>query len=122
MQGTPKVMDIKCVLVADSKSKAFCFPIHIAKLSHDLDVSTLAFLNSGAGINCLDYQFAKKHQFPLTRLKQSIPVQNIDLSLNKGREIKSTTALFIQTKGIVHKVFFHVINCGRESLILGMLW
>ena len=50
--------------------------------------------------------------FPYTTLFRS----------NKGGEIKFTSTIFVRIKGIIHKILFHVMSCGRETLILGMPW
>ena len=99
MQGSHSHEHINHVLVADQQSKALCFPVYMLKPSHDLDVPTRAFVDSGAGINCLDYGFVKKNRIPHSRLFSPIIVKNVNQSTNTGGTIKISTELFIRTVG-----------------------
>ena len=105
MQSPPKVVNIQCVLLADRKSKSLRLPVYVIKHSHDLDILSCAFIDSGAGINCLDYNFVKKNCLPYTKLPSPITVRNVDSSINSGGEIKFSTTLFLRIGGITHEIF-----------------
>ena len=111
-----------CVTVtAQSKSMQISWQVIVP--SHTMKVvDTYALINSRADISCLDYQFAGKHGLPLTKLAEPILIWNTDLSENKQGPIWHTCHLFINIKGIAHKVIFHIMACGKENLILGLLW
>ena len=85
-------------------------------------VDTHALIDSGADISCIDYQFAKRNHLPLTHLATPTLIRNADLSENKPGIIKYSCHLFLNIKGIIHDVTFHVMSCGKENLILGLPW
>ena len=48
-------------------------PLQIIEPTHAMKViDTHALVDSGADISCLDYQFARKHRLPLTKLSTPI--------------------------------------------------
>ena len=64
----------------------------------------------------------ERNKIPYHHLPQLIHAKNIDGSDNKLGIIKFITTTFIHIKGIIHKVLFHIINCGNENVILGTPW
>ena len=120
MQRTPET--IKSVIVADKQSKSFRIALSILKNTFDKDIITKALIDSGASINCLDWGFVKKHKIPYYRLPQPIRARNMDGSDNESGVIKFIATTFIRIKGIIHRVLFHIINCGNENVILGTPW
>ena len=46
----------------------------------------------------------------------------MDRSDNESGVIKFISTTFICIKGIIHRVLFHIINCGNENVILGTPW
>ena len=84
-------------------------------------IDTHALINSGADISCIDWQFVRKHSLPTIKLDIPIKVQNIDQTSNKNREICFTCTLFTNIEGIAQKHHFHIMSCGRENIILGLL-
>ena len=111
-----------CVTVT-AQSKSMRIPLQVIVPSHTMKVvDTYALIDSRADISCLDYQFARKHSLPLTKLAESILIRNADLSENKQGPILHTCHLFINIEGIAHEVIFHVMACGKENLILGLPW
>ena len=120
MQRTPE--NIKSVIVADKQSKSFCIALSVLKNTFDKDVIIKALIDSRASINCLDWGFVKKHKIPYHRLPQPICARNVDGSDNKSGIIKFIATTVIRIKGIIHRVLFHIINCGNENVILGNPW
>ena len=120
MQRTPET--IKSVIVADKQSKSFCITLSVLKNTFDKDIPTKALINSGASINCLDWGFVKRNKLPYYCLPEPIRAKNVDGSENKTGIIKFITTMFIQIKGIIHWVLFHIIKCGNENIILGTPW
>ena len=106
-----------------AQSKSMQIPLQVIIPSHTMKVAdTHALIDSRADISCLDYQFACRHCLPLTKLQTPVLIQNADLAENKRGPIWYTCHLFISIKGITHEVTFHVMACGKENLILGLLW
>ena len=98
-------------------------PLQIIEPTHAMKViDTHALVDSGADISCLDYQFARKHRLPLTKLPTPVLIRNADLSENKQGPIKHTCRLFLNIAGLTHDVTFHVMACGKENIILGLPW
>ena len=103
--------------------KSMQIPLQVIEPSRVMKVvDTHALIDSGADISCLDYQFAKKHCLPSTKLTTPVLIRNADLSENKQGLIKHTCRLFLNIEGLTHDVTFHVISCGKENLILGLPW
>ena len=120
MQRTPETA--RSVIIADKQSKSFFITLSVLKNTFDKDVITKALIDSGASINCLDWGFVKNHKIPYYRLPQLICARNVDGSDNKSGVIKFISTIFIHIKGIIHRVLFHIINCGNENVILGTPW
>ena len=98
-------------------------PLQLIVPSHTMKaVDTHALIDSGADISCIDYQFAKRNHLPLTHLATPMLIHNANLSENKQRIIKYSCRLFLNIKGIIHDITFHVMSCGKENLILGLPW
>ena len=117
MQRPPET--IKRVIIADKQSKSFHIALSVLKNTFNKDFITKALIDSGASINCLDWGFVKRNKIPYNRLPQPIRAKNIDGSDNESGIIKFITTTFIRIKGIIHRVLFHIINCGNENVILG---
>ena len=86
------------------------------------DVSTRIFIDCGADINCIDYDFAKKHKVNLQKLEKPLPVNNVDGSPNKKGQVTHIASFFIKMGGIIHKETFHTMKCRKDNLILGLPW
>ena len=90
-------------------------------------ISASALLDSGVEGMIINTTFAQKHKLTLQTLKHSLPVKNVDGSLNKAGSIHFTT---IQTIRIetpdkqFHQEYskFYVIVIGTHDLILGTDW
>ena len=100
MRRTPET--VKSVIVADKQSKSFRIALSVLKNTFDKDVITKALIDSGASINCLDWDFIKKYKIPYHQLPQPIRARNVDGSDNESRTIKFITTTFIHIRGIIH--------------------
>ena len=106
-----------------AQPKSMQIPLQLIVPSHTMKaVDTHALIDSRADISCIDYQFTKKNHLPLTRLATPTLIRNADLSENKQGIIKYSCHLFLNIEGIIHDITFHVMSCGKESLILGLPW
>ena len=120
MQRTPEL--VRSVIMADKESKLFHITLSVFKNTFSKDIITQALINSGASINCLDWGFIKQHKLPCYCLPEPICTKNVDGSYKKAGIIKFITTMFIWIKGIIHRVLFHIINCGNKNVILGTPW
>ncbi|KIO11497.1 hypothetical protein M404DRAFT_20179 [Pisolithus tinctorius Marx 270] len=85
-------------------------------------INTTALVDSGAEISCIDWGFVQKHRIPTQHLAEPILAKNTDGTQNSKGKILFSATLYFKVKGLVHQSFFHVINCGTENIILGLLW
>ena len=122
MQGTPKVCKIINVIVGGQQYKQIRIPSYILQTSHAQDIYTRTFIDCGANINCIDYDFAQRNRIPLRKLDKPLLVNNVDGSPNEARSNKHSVTLFIQMGGIIHKEEFYTIKCGKDNIILGLPW
>lgn len=122
MQGSPISKSVNCVLVADKQSRTLHFPTQVLKNTKGKNIYTQTFIDHRADLNCIDFDFIKWNHLQKQCLRKPLPVNNVDQTPNSAGGIKYSTTLFIQIAEIVHEVPFHVMNCGRENLILGIPW
>ena len=118
----PSIVNINSVLKPGKSKKTFRISATIVKTNYGKDISTIALINSGAEINCIDRAFVKRNKLKENKLPQPITARNADQSENTNGKITHTMTVFIRLHDIINKVTFHVINCGKEQLILGMPW
>ena len=113
---------INHVVVGGQQYRQIWIPFYILRNSHTQDIYTRTFLNCGADINCIDYNFAWRNRIPLKKLEKPLLVNNVDRSPNEAGMIKHSVILFIRMGGIVHKEEFHAIKCGKDNIIPGLPW
>ena len=122
MQGTPKGCKISNVTVGGQQYKQIQIPSYILWTSHTQDIYTRTFIDCGANINCIDYNFTKRNRITLKKLEKPLIVNNVDGSPNEAGTIKHSVTLFIWMGGIVHKEEFYAVKCGKDNIILGLPW
>ena len=122
MQGTPEACKINHVVVGGQWYTQIQISSYILRTSHAQDIYTRTFINCGADINCIDYDFAQRNKIPFKKLEKPLLVNNVDGSPNKAGTIKHSVILFIKMGGIIHKEEFHAIKCGKDNIILGLLY
>ena len=69
MHGPPRY--INSVIVGE-QSKQLRVPTYMLNTRHRKDVYTRIFIDCGADINCIDIDFAKKHQQNVTLLGSTV--------------------------------------------------
>ena len=70
-------------------------PLHTLKV-----VDSLALVDSGADISCINWQFVRKHRLPTKKLASPIAVCNVDQTANKTGAICYTCTLYTNIEGI----------------------
>lgn len=88
----------------------------------DQTVETLALVDSGAGGMFIDKQFAQNNKIPLTPLTTSIPVYNVDGTLNKQGAITHYAWKDLAVAGTTQRTRLLATSLGKESIILGLPW
>ena len=122
MQGTPEACKINHVIVGGQQFRQIWIPSHILRTSHAQDIYTKTFIDCGADINCIDYDFAWRNNIPIEKLEKLLPVNNMDGSPNEAGKIKHSVTLFIRMGNIIHKEEFHAMKCGKDNIILKLPW
>ena len=121
-QGTPPSSELDHVLLTNRKIKSIHIPVHVIKYSETQDMSARASVDSEVQIHCIGLQFIQQNNIPYSQLSTPLKILNADKSANSDGLIKFYSNLFIHIAGLIHKIWFHTINCGNENIILGLPW
>ena len=95
----------------------YCFEKYLQKRCHHLSPSRFQI-----GHQLHQSWFCQETQTPPTLPPKPVIAQNADGSDNEAGLIKFITTLFIRIQGIIHRVLFHIIDCGNKNIILGDPW
>ena len=95
--------------------------IELKKLKNYEEVAVKALLDSGTTRLFIDTQFAKRKEFKLKRLKNSLLVRNIDRTMNIERTITHQVEYNIFFKRYIERVRINVCNLEKLEVILGIL-
>ena len=84
---------------------------------------TIALINSGATICCIDHYFARRMKWPLEKLKRPMYTRNADRTNTSGGMIHYQVDLYLRIDGKDTKQHFFMLNLGKwDNIILGYLW
>ena len=95
--------------------------IELKKLKNYEEVAVKALLDSGTTRLFIDTQFAKRKEFKLKRLKNSLLVRNIDRTMNIERTITHQVEYNIFFKRYIERVRINVCNLEKLEVILDIL-
>ena len=88
-----------------------------------LEQKPITFLiDSGATGEFIDWDYAKSCRFNLIKLKQPIPVYNIDSTLNEAGSITEVVHLILHHKNHSERTMFAITSLGKQKLMLGHSW
>lgn len=87
IQGTPEACKINHVVVGGQQYRQIWIPSYILRTLHAHDIYTRTFIDCGANINCINYNFTQRIRIPLRQLKKPLLVNNVDGSLNEAGTI-----------------------------------
>ena len=80
--------------------------------------SVTCLVDSGATSEFIDRDYAKSHHFNLVKLRQPIPVYNVDGTLNKAGSISKVVHLILCHKNHSEWTMFAVTCLGKQKLLL----
>ncbi|EGO29636.1 hypothetical protein SERLADRAFT_345708, partial [Serpula lacrymans var. lacrymans S7.9] len=83
---------------------------------------TSALLDSGANGIFIDQVWAEQIGLPLVKLDVSIPVYNMDGTLNAGGCITHKCSFVVEYQGHRERVTAEATRLGKINLILGWTW
>ena len=85
-------------------------------------IETLSLLDSGAGGEFIDQNYAKTSELPLLNLERSIPAINVDGTLNKKGRIKQYVNLDLEIFRQTQIIQLLVTGLGKQKMLLGFPW
>ena len=85
-------------------------------------IGTHALLDSRAGGEFIDQNYAKIINQPLKTLDKPIPAINVDGTLNKKGTIKHYVNLEIEVFGQPQTIWLLVTGLGKQKILLGFPW
>ena len=85
-------------------------------------VETNALLDSGAGGEFIDQNYAKTLNLPLKTLDKLIPAISVDATLNKKGTIKHYVNLELEILGQPQTIRLLITRLGKQKILLGFPW
>ena len=96
--------------------------IQLESISSHHPMTVTALLDSGATGLFIDADFVQAKNLTVQKLPQSMPIYNIDGSLNNHGSIKETVDLILRYQDHTERATFHVMALGGVPVILGHPW
>ena len=84
--------------------------------------SITCLVDSGATSEFIDWDYAKSCRFNLVKLKQPIPVYNVDGTPNDAGSISEVVHLILHYKNHSERTTFAVTCLSKQKLLLGHSW
>ena len=97
---------------------SFTIPIKI----NEKNIKTETLIDSVAGGEFIDQNYARTLALPLQNLTKPIPVLNVDRTLNKKGTIKYCVNLDLDIFGQKQMMCLLVTGLGKQKIILGFPW
>ena len=116
------ILDIYSVNIAKIMSNSISVPILINCDESKETVETLGLLDSGAGGQFIDQNYAKKAGFKIKRLDKPLQALNVDGTKNKRGTITSFVELNAQINRKQMDLRLLVTGLGKQKFILGFPW
>ena len=116
------MLDIYSVVTAQIVSKSMQIPILIKSDNEKESIKTSGLIDSGAGGEFIDQNYARKSSFKFQKLDKPLRALNIDGTKNK----KGTITSFVELKAEINKkqmdLHLLVTGLGKQKIILGFPW
>ena len=103
-----------------SESEHFHISITISGVRRSKEVA--AMVDSGASTLFINKRFVNENKVRTRRLKQPIPVYNIDGTLNRSGSIEEVAILNMKIGDHEERTIFTVTDIGPEDVIIGIDW
>jgi transposase InsO family protein len=114
-------LEIFSVTVGTIQSKSLSIPIEI-NCERNENVETLALIDSGAGGEFIDQNYAKNEKFEILKLEKPLLARNVDGTTNKSGTITSYVNLTMTINGRTERTQLLVTGLGKQRIILGFPW
>jgi len=96
--------------------------VGLEKLESHEGVAVKALLDSRATGLFIDTTFVRKKGFKMERMKNPLPVKNMDRTVNVGGAITHQVKCNMFFKGHMERVRMDMCSLGKTKVILGMPW
>lgn len=103
-----------------SRNKAIKVPFALRTRYKRVDRKVL--LDSGTTKNFIHPRAVRQLELRTNKLQQPHDVQNVDRTVNKGRQIEKTTTLCINHEGRTTSHRFFIMDIGPDDFIFGYLF
>ena len=103
-------------------SNSISVPILINRNESKETVETLGLLDSGAGGQFINQNYARKAGFEIKKLDKPLRALNVDRTMNKRGTITSFVGLNAQINGKQMDLRLLVTGLGKQKIILGFPW
>ena len=103
-------------------SNSISIPILINHDESKETVKTLGLLDSGAGGQFIDQNYARKAGFKIKKLNKHLQALNVDGTKNKRGTITSFVELNARINGKQMDLQLLVTGLGKQKIILGFPW
>ena len=97
-------------------------PVIMKTLDTRAKIETSALLDCGATGLFMDTKFVETNNLNTRKLARTIPVYNVDGTLNEAGPIKEEIDVILSHKGHTEKATFAVCNLGDKPALLGHTW
>src|SRR5271170_2551905 len=124
MSVSPSVLNIHNVFVADISNKTILLPISfpMKRLDEEKIVKEKGLLDSGAGGEFIDQNYARQKNLEVKTLPKPIAAFNIDGTKNKTGTITKYVDLDLNIGGKTMNTQLLVTGLGKQQIILRFSW
>jgi aspartyl protease len=112
---------IHSVLIAKIESNSLSIPMLINKNESEI-VKVLGLLDSGAGGEFIDRNYARNQGFKIKKLDQLLLARNVDGTKNKQGTTTTYVDLDVKINGRTLATRLMVTGLGKQKIILGFPW
>jgi predicted aspartyl protease len=121
IENDPSASVALCIIsVSNRLSSHYHVPIQLCGLNNSIRLN--AMIDSGATGLFLNKRVVDQHKIMTLKLKQRIPLHNIDGSKNKAGGITHYARLNMKIGDTAKKTNFFITDIGPEDIILSLPW
>ena len=110
------------VVASTAGSNSILLDIELRTTDTNATCRVKALLDSGATGMFIDADFVKRNGWSVRELSRSIPVFNVDGTLNEAGSIRSVADLVLSYDDHSERTAFAVTGLGKHDVILGFPW
>ena len=109
-------------LTRERSHRSLCIKVELESTFSGQTFAASGIVDCGAMGTFMDEQFVDKNKIPTVPLPRSIPVRNVDGTLNKAGAITRVADMVLRIKGHTERKLFAVTSLGDQQIILGHDW